>query len=376
MISVKNQYVCKLDIGDYKDFVHGVDLIELLYVEDSAMRLPVIEISFILRNPDVLNYLNEGSVLTVGLGQTEISMLDLKFRITTDLSEHKPSIGQTVFITGILDVEDFINTQKYSSYQNLSSLEVVKNVAKKHFSKFKTNLSTTNDVQTWQQAGTDWNFLKNVCASGYYNDSTFLVGGFDCDTFYYYDFRKKIQDAAQGLEPLYILSKNRTGDNVLNYNTARATNSSTATAKVVGYNNANVEYNWLDYSIQLYKDNLQGFASLETNKLPIKNDVNIVSYIDSGFNDSDIKNIALTNNTRNMLLNSNINIFVTTGGQFKRLHLFDIVLFDETSDYRLCGLSTITRVAYQITQSQLFTNITLVRESFNGLSGDLQSVGK
>lgn len=371
-IILKNQYVCKLDVGDFKDFVQMPDLISLIYVEDSAMTLPHIEIDFIVRDKEVINYLNEGNILTVGLGKNELSMLDLRFRITSNFANKKPSVGDRVVITGIHDDYEFSNKNLKISYNDMSSLDVVKTVAKKHFPIFKTNLDKTNDIQNWQQHENSWTFLRNVCNQGYYNSNTFLVSAFDNDTFYYYDFRKKLESAVRNQSDLWIFSKNGSGERIITYNTSHVVESSGATSRVLGYRPIMVEYGWLDYSVKAYTSNTLGFTSIDTSKKPILDNITSTVYKNLGTNNYNNSNIALTQNARNMILNANVLIFISCGGQFKQLKLLDTVLIDNSGDSRIVGFSTIAKIAYQIMDNQLYTNITLVRESLNSIRGDLQ----
>lgn len=371
MITLKNQYVLKLDLAHFKDFVSVLDLIDLLYVEDSAMTLPAIKVSFIIRNPEIIDYMNEGSILTVGIGKDELSMLDLRFRIVSDITNHRPSVGEKVTIEAIHDDYEFSEKQVNKSYKNMPSIDVVKTVAKKHFPIFKTNIEKTNDIQDWQQHDNPWNFLRNVCSQGFYNENTFLVSGFDNDTFYYYDFRKKYLESVKDKSSIIIFSKTASGGNVINYNRADIISSSGATSRVLGYNTVNIEYNWLDYTVKAYPDNLLSFTSLDTNKLPILDGVYQTSYKDLGTNNYSNTNVAMTHNAKNMILNGNTLIFISFGGQFKDLRLFDVVLIDNTGDPRLVGLSMVAKIAYQIVDNQLLTNVTLVRESINGIKGDV-----
>lgn len=375
MISLKNQYVCKLDIGDIKDFVYQDDLIELLYVEDASMALPTIELSFVLRDDNVANYLNSGSILTVGIGRDELSMLDLQFRIITDFSNKRPSVGQVISVSGLYYDYDFTSNTEVKTYAQKTSLEVVEEEAKRYFPIVKTNIVKTNDRQDWQKHETGWSFLKRVCSRGYVNSNTFLMSAFDNDTFYYYDTKELMKKATSNPETMIIFSKEAIGNNVINYNTASITGDSGVTSQALGNDQAVVEYNWENYTINSYIDNALSFTSLDTNALPLTNTGSLdTTYRDLLPSEDSSTNIALTQNAKNLLLNSNIQIFISFSGQFKTLNLLDIVLLDNTADTRIVGLSMVSKIAYQIINSNLYTNITLVRESFNNIKGeDLQN---
>lgn len=373
-IALKNQYICKFDLGDLKDFIQATDFKGLLYVEDAEMALPALELSFTLRDEKVLDYINEGYILSLGIGLNELSMLDIKFRIITDFKSKRPSVGQNITLSGVYYDYDYTACNKIDTFENKSSLEVLNVVVPKHFSKLVTNIEKTNDRQNWQQHENTWSFLKRVCLNSYINNKTFIVSAFDNDTFYFYDFRKLLSESSQNLVNVWTFSKSATSDRtgkIITYNNAIYSGGSGITSQALGHQQVCVEYNWEDYTTNLYLDNLVSFTSLDTKALPLAYTGSLnFNYRSLNSGESAISNMATTQNARNQIMNSNIQIFVTLGGQFKKLKLLDIALFDRTADSQIAGLSVISRIAYQITNQQLYTNVTLVRENFNNAKGE------
>lgn len=374
VVALKNQYICKFDIGDKKDFIQTEDLKSLLYVEDAKMALPAFEMTFTLRDDKIIDYINMGSVLTLGIGMDELSMLDIKLRVITDFRSKRPSVGQNIVISGVYYDYNFVSNGELVTYKDLTSLEVVQQEAKRYFPKLETNLEKTNDRQSWQKFESGWSFLKRVCAKGYLNDKTFLISAFDNDTFYYYDYRKLLAECVNNPSSLWVLSKSATsGRNgkVLTYNNAVYSGDSGVTSQVLGHLHSTVEYDWENYNTNVYIDNVMGFTSLDTNALPLAYTGSMnFNYASLSAGEPQITNMAITQNSKNIILNSNVMIFITLGGQFKKLRLLDPVLIDNTGDRQITGVSIIAKIAYQIVNQQLFTNITLVRESFNNLKGD------
>lgn len=373
-ITLKNQYICKFDIGDLKDFIQSTDLISLLYVEDAELALPAVELSFILRDIKVLDYINEGCILSLGIGQNELSMLDIRFRIITDFKSKRPSVGQRITISGLYYDYDFTACNVIANYTNKFSIDVVKDIAGKHFSKFVTNIEKTNDRQNWHQHETSWSFLKRVCANSYINDKTFIVSAFDSDTLYFYDFRKLLSDSSKNSTNVWTFSKSATSNKdgkIINYNNAWYSGDSGVTSQVLGHQQVCVEYDWENYNTNMYLDNLLSFTSLDTNSLPLAYTGSLnFNYRSLNSGELATNNIATTQNIRNQIMNSNVQIFIPIGGQFKKLKLLDVALLDRTADSQIAGLSVIVRIAYQIVNQQLYTNVTLNRESFNNLKGD------
>ena len=81
---LENQFVCQFSIGPYEDFILLEDLQELKYIEYAGNVLPTIELQFILRNKDVVNYFNEGNILNVSLGIYEKTDEHHSFYVVTD----------------------------------------------------------------------------------------------------------------------------------------------------------------------------------------------------------------------------------------------------------------------------------------------------
>lgn len=379
VVSLKNQYICKFDIGDKKDFIRTEDLKELTYVEDAEMALPALEMIFTLRDDKIIDYINQGTVLTVGIGLDELSMLDIKFRIITNFETKRPSVGQNLVISGLYYDYNFTTNNELLAYKGKTSLEVAQSEASKYFPLFKTNLTKTNDLQDWQKHESGWSFLKRVCSRGFISQDTFLVSAFDNDTFYYYDFRKLLSQAVSNPASMWTLSKSKSAtrnNKVINYGYCTFTGDSGVTSQVLGHQQVVVEYNWENYTTAYYMDKLIGFTSMDTTALPLSVTGSLnYNYKSLNSGENEFYNVALTQNAKNLILNSNVQIFVTTAGHFKKLHLLDIVLLDNTADSQIRGISTVAKIAYQIVNQQLFTNITLVREGFNNMKGSILQDG-
>ena len=191
-IKLENQFICQFSIGPYDDFILLEDLKELKYIEYAGNVLPTLELDFILRNPDVVNYFNEGNILNVSLGRTQLDMIDLQFRLIDDNSTKNFSLGQNISLSGVLYLPEFTHKCKVKMWGKKSSLNVINDLTKKYFN-FKTNITKTIDEQYfYQQNQTDWEFLDEVWLHSYINNKTFIALAYDCNTFYLKDISKSL----------------------------------------------------------------------------------------------------------------------------------------------------------------------------------------
>lgn len=371
-IKLENQFICQFSIGPYDDFILLEDLKELKYIEYAGNVLPTLELDFILRNPDVVNYFNEGNILNVSLGRTQLDMIDLQFRLIDDNSTKNFSLGQNISLSGVLYLPEFTHKCKVKMWGKKSSLNIINDLVKKYFN-FKTNITKTIDEQYfYQQNQTDWEFLDEVWLHSYINNKTFIALAYDCNTFYLKDISKSLDS-----ENPWIISMNKLGtedSKIINISGYITSNTYGLTNDIMGRNNIPI--------ISNSESGLSGFSdyksislsSLGTNKL------NKMSYNNSSFlrfyNNTNVANnydTAYRQNLDNLLMYSSYRIIAQYAGQFKKLRLLDVVNLDNDSfDSRTCGKAFVTRIIYHFVNNKLMTNIMICKEGPNDLRGDLK----
>ena len=191
MIEIKDQFVCTISVGPYKDFILTEDLTELVYFESAGLVIPFLSVSFLLRDTAVLKYLNEGNVVNVSMGRDELNLCAMQFMLISDISEKNYTLGSNVTIKGILHLPKFIFLCKEDNY-NDTSINAIKAIGNKHFSVI-TNVAKTFDKQNWFQTGTtDRQMLRDIWLHSYINENTFLAVGFDSNTLRVKDIRRAI----------------------------------------------------------------------------------------------------------------------------------------------------------------------------------------
>ena len=371
-IKLENQFVCQFSIGPYEDFILLEDLQELKYIEYAGNVLPTIELQFILRNKDVVNYFNEGNILNVSLGRTQLDMIDLQFRLTDDDSTKNFSLGQNITLYGVLSLPEFTHKTKVKMWGKKTSIEVISELVKKYFI-FKTNINRTIDQQYfYQQNQTDWEFLDEVWLHSYINNKTFIALGFDCNTL----FLKDIAKALESENPWTITCNKISNENskIINIAGYITSNSYGLANDIMGRNNIPLITNtetgkesFLDYrSVSLTSigtDKLNKMSSNNSNFLNFYNNSNVSSNYDTAFRQ----------NLDNLLTYSNYRIIAQYAGQFKTLKVLDIVNLDNDSfDERTCGKAFVTRIIYHLVNKKLMTNIMICKEGPNDLKGELK----
>ena len=370
-ITLENQFVCRFSAGPYKDFIVIEDLKELVYIESAGNMLPVLNLKFTLRNPDVLNYLNEGNIFNVSMGRTQLELIDMQFRLIRDLSSKNYSLGDDVFISGVLNVPKYSAIEKSNCYGNKSSLEVIKEISSKYFN-FKTNIDRTNDKQYWTQAGqTDMNFVKNTWFHSYINDNTFIALAIDANTFYLKDINK----TALTETPWLFSSQAMSSENskIIHFGQYTVKNDYGVANELIGRNTLTMTRN-TDFG-DLYNEpyNLKNLTVLGSDSLNLMRDNNMqytYSYLNTNVAPTYAR--AYDQNMRNLILFSSFRIYLSFSGQFKILNLLDLANLDLNSvEQRVTGRAFVTRIVYQLVNRRIITNVTLCKEAPNEIKGDL-----
>ena len=375
-IEVKNQFILQLDLPNKKDFVAVQDFKELCYYEQAGMMLPAITLTFTVRDESILDYLNSGNLLTIGLGRTAEKMITMVFKLVLDNSAKRPSVGQEVTLSGVYYNNDFTINNTSKVLGNMSSLEVVNSVGKKYFN-IVTNITKTNDRQNHEITNTVWGFLQDVCSNAYINDNTFITSAFDSNNLYFYDMQKLFKDIVNKKIYPKVFSKTSASSEdsgIINYNSAIIKNNYGLINKFIKQDTSFYEYDWETYSIKSFRNNLTSYTAMDTNSINMAGGTKVYSYRYSLNNGHANACKARSQNIRNMALYSSLVTYISFGGQFKSLHLLEPVIIDTTGDARHQGINIVSGITYQITSNRLLTNVTLVREGANAIKGATSSV--
>ena len=283
-------------------------------------------------------------------------------------------MGSTVTLAGAMYNRGFTSQKKSDCFKNKKSFEALKQIAVKDGLKFVSNVTKTNDTQTWYQNGvTDWNMCNFIANRAYKDTDTFFSYGFDNNNLYFYDIREHLQ---QGIK--WYLSVSSVGDSdkssVVNIGTYEASNANAGTnAEFAGKNITNVSYNLDTGEFANPKYNLKTFTTMDTKNINV-NSTNCINYnYQITTSDEHAFSVEAQNqNFRNNVLYSSYTCHVPVAGQYRDFRLFDVVqLIPAEKDKEAEGIYFITGIAKEYKDNLYTTILTLNRESPNGIKGDL-----
>ena len=96
-VVLKNQFVFRFAIGPYEDFIQTEDLTDFAYIKSAGNVLPVVKISFIIRDLAITDYFNEGNILNISVGRTQLQLIDSQFRlIDSGITRYDRTLGSGV----------------------------------------------------------------------------------------------------------------------------------------------------------------------------------------------------------------------------------------------------------------------------------------
>ena len=373
MITLKNQLVLQFSLGEFTDFIQVDDFKGMEIIEHAGGLRPIINLRFLLIKKEIIPYINQGNIITLRYGIEHLSNDSLQFEIQGDTKTQQYKLGSEINIRAAFYNNSFTSTIK-SRNINGKSYEVLKQIVEGVNMKFQTNVQRTNDKQVWYQDGkTDWIFSKYIVDRAWKDDSTFFVHGFDCNNFYFYDVRDLLQNIK------WTLTCNNVGnsenDHIVNIGTYQVDDSLQGQMSILaGKNVTTIGYNVDTGEFLQPKHKLKTFTTLGTNSINM-NSTNCSTYnymITSG-RDHENTILALNQNKRNNILFSSYTVRLSVPGQYRDFRLLDPVkLIPAERDMDAEGFYLITGIVRQFSDGIYRTNLTLNRESANGIRGNLE----
>lgn len=375
MIKVQNQIAVQFNIGGFTDFINAEDFKGFRVVELAGGLRPYIELSFDLKNPAIIPFLNSGNIITMMFGIDTPESEVMQFEICGDTKTKEFQVGSTVHLMGAMYNRKFTSQIKSDewigkSYEVLGYLTAVDGL------KFHSNVSKTNDKQTWYQSGkTDWGMSKYIAQRAYRDSETFFVYGFDNNNFYFFDMRELLKRG-----PKWILTVRGGGDEnpenpIVNIGTYFPDDTNAGTnADLAGKNTTIVSYNLDTGEFTNPRYSLKTMTTMQTNKVNINSTgcINYDYHITTG-DEHPYSVEAQNQNFRNSVLYSSYTVHVPVTGQYRNFRLFDVVQLNPSdSDKEAEGIYFITGIAREYRDLQYSVMLTLNRESANGIKGDLE----
>ena len=373
MITIKDQLVLQFNIGEFTDFIDIKNFKSMEIMENAGGLRPILNITFILQVPQIIPYLNQGNIITIRYGVTNLSENSMQFEIQADNKTKKYNLGSQVTLLASYYNPAFTNFKSSGNYVG-KSFEVLKQITESVNLTFKTNVTRSDDRQSWPQDGkTLWEFSGYVAERAYKDDSTFFNYAFDCNNFYFYDIKQLLNAG-----PTWYLNVSDAGTDynspIVNIGTYYPDDSMVGQmAQLAGKNVTTVGYNVDTGEFYVPQHKLKTFSTLQTNSLNINaTGCQDYNYMITSNSDHGKSLEAINQNRRNNMLFSSFIVRVPIPGQYRDFHLLDVVqLTPAERDDECYGLYIITGIVRQFINGVYTTNLTLNRESANGIKGDL-----
>ena len=345
---ISDQFNMIFSIGDIEDFITPDNLLSFELFEAAGNARPIIKMSFILIDKDVINYLNPGNILSIRFGIDQPSSNIFLFELQGDNTAIDFTLGNKVQITAALYLPKFTSNVKSKGYGECTSVDVLKQLSANGSMKFKTNVGRTADKQMWfQQGKTDWDFAQEVWLHAYQNEDTFFNLSFDEDSMYFYDIKQAVLSG-----PTWQFSASQGGadnSNIVNFATYFTTNQYGTVGNLLGKNIKNNTFNLTtgEFSSNGYK--LKNLTTRDSNKLNLNVDGcqdYSYSYISSNVHENYVK--AYNQNMRNNILFSTYTCYISIAAQFRKFKLMDTATITPVIiDDRISGIWFITGICYQ-----------------------------
>lgn len=375
MILLENQVALKFSVGPFLDFIDITDFMGMEIKENAGGIRPILAIRFNVNDDKVLPYLNEGNLITLSYGIKQPTSDILQFKIEGQVVTQQYGGGAYVELLGSMYNPLFTDRQSSNQFIGKKSFEVFQQIANETALKFKTNVTKTDDQQDWYQNGlTGWEFINFVFPNVYLDNSTFFAYGFDNNNLYLYDMKQYLK---QGPKWILTVTGKGSADNstapVINIATYQATDTySGQMNKLIGKNKTTHGYNVDTGEFFEAQAKLQSYCTMDTTKLNI-NSTNCEEHtykIMTGSQHANALNAQIQNMNNNLLYSSYV-VYVPVIGQYRDFRLLDTaMLIPAETDKQAQGLYIITSICRQLKDNKLQVNLTLSRESANGLVGD------
>lgn len=378
MIGVKGQSVLVFTIGDYKDFLTTEDFKGLTLIEEAGNMLPTFECSFSTRDPKLLRYLNEGNKFNISLGKDVIELTTSQFEILSKTIDKSGGNSYDITIKGILSPINYLSDHTTKIYAQSTSVDVLAEIAKVSGFMFDSNVTSTQDRMNWIQYGiANKAFVNEVMIHSYLGNKSFLGVGISLGKHLLVrDLQRSI-----GEEPKWIfVSGTPKAAKEIEYQIVAPPTMDS------GFMNL-----WAGYTAQVPEFNLDtgAFTNTQVNSrvmlaqaktLDRSKDVQMRS---SQFN---VKNSnmhpyfwqARRQNLMNLALYSACKLELSYHNVYVPQRVYDIGMLLEKeinakeSEETYSGKYIISKLARNYTANALLTTVTLNREAFSGMLGELQ----
>lgn len=377
MITLKNQLSLQFSIGPHIDFIDVEDFRAMTLIKNAGGLRPILNLSFELKDENVIPFLNKGNILVISYGIDTTSSDPLLFEIEGLDNTKLYRTGSQVNLTCSMYNPTFTSFVHSQNYGDLKSFEVMQKIAEQNKMKLVTNVTRSNDKQTWIQTGkTDWEFLDHVFWRSYKDTETFFIYAFDNDNIYFYDIREHLKMGPRWCLSVNEMKSNTDNDMIVNIGSYKSDDSNVGTImSLIGKNTTNYVYNVDSGNFSEVEHKLKTFTTMGTNKINnLEEGCQTYDYGITSGADHENSLLAISQNKRNNLLYSTHTLYVPVPVQYREFKLLDCVqVIPGDPDAPEGGLYLISGIVNQYKEGKYQTNLLLNREGVNDMRGEALS---
>ena len=340
-------------------------------VSEAGNQVPTFELIFRTVDTSMISLINEGNVISAGLGVQQIDMSGIPLRpMSKDISRGDSSTIR-LQITGFYDAIDYmLNTQTMMS-DKMSGVNFMQQIVGKHF-KPDFDGATSNDSMNWSQPGiSDKDMVQELWTRSDFGSNNFGMIGIDQDGTF------RCRTATQLTSGSYNWNFSNTiqpGSNTVPFHMDYNIKSDT------GFQNFAAAYSKSSDIIDQDKGPGNIFTTTpgqlfgQSSSLEQSSQVaaQVAGSLFSNENHHSNFHQAHADNVTNLANASSTKLYCSNSDFFFPIKLLDVILFtdeliDSTSIQSFSGSFIVTEITRHIENNQFHTLITAVRESVNNV---------
>jgi len=377
LIGLKGQYLFSFSIAGKNDFIQEADLQLFKVVEDAGNILPSFEFVFTLEDTSILRYLNEGNPLEMAMGEDDIAMTNINFRILnkqiSKISQHKYLIR----LTGLYDDMSYYTDCRINITDKVSGIEAIIDTAENHFG-IDTNVTKSQDQQYWVQSNvSNKMFINQVWMHSWLVNSFPAIGITSDGIFVIRDVKKLIKKLTTEDYAWKFISTDSTKPDELTFDQYKVESNTGFINLWVGYEREKEVLN-LDTGVEgVITPSLNTMLSLST-------DLDRMADIGTRASEFGVVNenvhpkywVAYQQNLSYLSIFGSTKIVLQFTGKYANIRVLDLVLLRDMdlelkqSEEYYSGAYLVTRVTRILENKNFITMIHLNRESLGGLQGE------
>jgi len=330
-----------------------------------------------LEDTSILRYLNEGNPLEMAMGEDDIAMTNINFRILnkqiSKISQHKYLIR----LTGLYDDMSYYTDCRINITDKVSGIEAIIDTAENHFG-IDTNVTKSQDQQYWVQSNvSNKMFINQVWMHSWLVNSFPAIGITSDGIFVIRDVKKLIKKLTTEDYAWKFISTDSTKPDELTFDQYKVESNTGFINLWVGYEREKEVLN-LDTGVEgVITPSLNTMLSLST-------DLDRMADIGTRASEFGVVNenvhpkywVAYQQNLSYLSIFGSTKIVLQFTGKYANIRVLDLVLLRDMdlelkqSEEYYSGAYLVTRVTRILENKNFITMIHLNRESLGGLQGE------